>query len=401
MCLFRYALARSLALLGLAFSSITSIASAAVTWQTIQFGGFASQGYLDSSANDYLGDTKKGTFDFREYALNASWATGKLRLGAQVFGQKLGDYGDDKIKLDWATVDYQAAQWFGIRAGRVKLPRGLYNESLDLDAVRPFVLLPQSVYDNRLRDFSAAFNGGMAYGNVEMKKVGSLDYRLYVGKMPLSTDSGASDYFNTDAPFPNLTIGFKAAYGGALFWNTPVTGLKVGYSYSRFKDFSTLRFVPFRGLFAYKDTPHYDRHLFSIEYITGDWVFAAEAGREHPTYNAHYPNLAPYAYLFAKSNYHYFSASRRLSPQFELGAYYSYSDFAQSAIGSPVQIPLTKQGDYALSLRYDVNEHLLLKLEGHYYDGSGKIFDIPSHPQPAASRSNSWTMIAVKATIQF
>ena len=49
-----------------------------------------------------------------------------------------------------------------MRAGRVKMPRGLYNEALDVDAVRPFVLLPQSVYDNRLRDFNASFEGPSA-----------------------------------------------------------------------------------------------------------------------------------------------------------------------------------------------------------------------------------------------
>src|SRR3569833_1064235 len=117
-----------------------NIAHAAYTWQDIQFGGFASQGYLNSSANDYLGKTADGTFDFREYGANASWSSGPWRIGGQVFGQKLGQYGDDKLKLDWATLDYQPTLYFGVRVGRVKMPRGLYDEALDLAAVRPYVL---------------------------------------------------------------------------------------------------------------------------------------------------------------------------------------------------------------------------------------------------------------------
>jgi len=394
-------LRRSLACLALATCSAT-LASAAVTWHDVQFGGFASQGYIvNTGNNDYLGETSKGTFDFREYAVNASYSIDKFRIGAQAFGQKLGEYGDDKIKLDWATVDYQPAQWFGLRAGRVKLPRGLYNESLDLDAVRPFVLLPQSVYDNRLRDFSAAFNGAMIYGNISLKDAGSLDYRLFYGKMPLSTSSGASDYFNIDAPFPNLSIGLDSAHGGSLFWNTPVNGLRVGYSYSRFENFVTLRFVPARNANLYKDTPHYDRHLLSLEYTTGDWVFATEVGRENNDYSVYYSGKAPFAFLYAKSLNYYVSASRRINKWVELGTYYSYSDFQQRGVGTPVQYPLTKQKDLALSVRFDVNDHLLFKLEGHYMDGSGKIFDLPSKPQPAATRDNSWMMLAAKMTVMF
>jgi hypothetical protein len=391
---------RLLVCIGLVVAALHSV-SAAVTWKDVQFGGFASQGYLLSSANDYLGKTSDGTFDFREYALNASWSKGEWRIGAQAFGQKLGDYGDDKIKLDWATIDYQPKQWMGFRAGRVKLPRGLYNEALDVDSVRPFVLLPQSVYDNRLRDFSAAFNGGMVFGNVGLGRSGSVDYRVFYGKMPLSTTSGASDYFNIDAPFPNLAISLDSAYGGSVFWNLPVNGLRAGYSYSRFKNFSTLRFVPFRNANTYKDAPNYDRHLLSVEYTSGDWVFAAEAGRENPEYNVHFLNQAPYALLFIKNQYYYASVSRRINRQLELGAYYSYSEFSQDAIGSPVVIPRTPQGDCAMSVRFDVSEHLILKAEGHYMDGSGKIFDLPTHPQPPASRSNSWTMFTVKATVLF
>lgn len=49
----------------------------------IQFGGFASQGYLvNTGHNDYLGETSKGTFDFREYAGNVSYSTGAWRFGA-------------------------------------------------------------------------------------------------------------------------------------------------------------------------------------------------------------------------------------------------------------------------------------------------------------------------------
>lgn len=396
---------KALALIFTALTLTTSVSLAAVTWHDVQIGGFASQGFLTNTGhNDYLGDTSDGTFDFREYAINASYATGKFRVGAQAFGQKLGAYGDDKIKLDWAIVDYQAAQWFGVRAGRVKMPRGLYNEALDLDSVRPFVLLPQSVYDARLRDFNAAFNGGMVYGNIGLGHAGSLDYRAFYGDIPMSTSSGASDYFNNDAPFPNVSIGMDAVQGGTLFWNTPIDGFRTGYSYSAFQDFTVLRDVALGtfNLVLYKSAPTYQRHLFSVEYTHGDWTFAAEGGWEQATYDIGVPTMAPTNWVDFKTTYGYLSVARRINSWLEVGSYVSHSrDVSTLRPVATIDIPVLTQTDYAVSARFDVNEHFLFKLEAHYMDGAGKIFDLPSHPQPFARRDDSWLLLAAKATLSF
>ena len=384
------------------------------TTTSVQFGGFVSQGFLANTGhNDYLGDTSKGTADFREYGVNASYAIGKWRFGLQVFGQKLGEYGEDKLGIDWATVDYQPAQWFGVRAGRVKMPRGLYNEALDLDSVRPFVLLPQSVYDARLRDFNAAFNGAMIFGNVSLKQFGSLDYRLFYGDIPIAIDSGANDYFNNDAPGVCLDIKMDSVRGGSLFWNTPLSGLRVGYSYSSFENLGSLRRTslplapppaPEVTLTGTKATDSYHRHLLSIEYTKGDWVFAAEVGREQAIYNV-YVSGVHFLDLDFKSDYFYVSAARRITPWLELGAYYSYSRDTEPIVGiNPLTVPgppPLEQGDFALSARFDINDHLIFKVEGHYMNGSGKIFDTLGHRQPDADRDESWFLFGAKVTYSF
>ncbi|HYD84503.1 MAG TPA: hypothetical protein VEA63_10630 [Opitutus sp.] len=386
-------------------------ASAAVTWKNIQLGGFASQGYLiNTGHNDYLGDTSEGTFDFREYAVNASWSKGKFRAGGQAFAQKLGEYGEDKVSLDWGIVDYQATQWFGLRAGRVKMPRGLYNEALDVDSVRPFVLLPQSVYDARLRGFNAAFNGAMVYGNVSLRNLGSVDYKLFYGDIPMSTSSGANDYFNNDAPFPNASIGMDAVYGGSLFWNTPVSGLRAGYSYSAFQDFGADRIVSFvipgvppMEFIMYRATDLYERHLLSAEYTTGDWIFATEIGRETAFFGIGFPATAPIGFFDIENLYGYLSVARRLNSRVEVGAYYSYSKEKQLSVGieNGQIFPDAIQHDFAVSAKFDITDHLIAKLEGHYLDGAGKLFDTATKPQPFARRDDSWFMLAAKVTYSF
>ncbi|MDR3457679.1 MAG: hypothetical protein P4N60_09550 [Verrucomicrobiae bacterium] len=364
--------------------------------------GFASQGYIyNSGHNNYLGGySSDGSPDFREYGINASVAYNKWRVGAQFFGQKLGPYGDDQIKLDWGNVDYQATQWFGVRAGRVKTPRGLYNETLDLDSTRTFALLPQSVYDARLRDFNSSFDGGMIYGNIEMKKLGSLDYRAYVGSISLSPLSGASDYFNNDIPYPNTKIGMDATYGGSLFWNTPVQGLKVGYSVQMFNNFNALRTVsPTSSL--WRGTSLYLRQTISAEYTRDKWVFAAEAGRDSANYwvqgfGNDFQNYDSY--------YGYVSATRQITDKFSLGTYFSYSDQMEKC---PPYAPFNtddRQGDLALAGCYNFTSYLLAKLEIHYMNGSGMLFNTPTGAtanQPRNTRDNSWAMIVAKVTLSF
>lgn len=379
-------------------------AHAGGSWNGVQFGGFASQGYLiNSGNNDYLGETSEGTFDFREYAANASYAKGEWRIGAQVFGQKLGDYGNDEIALDWATIDYQPAQWLGFRAGRVKTPRGLYNEALDVDAIRPFVLMPQSVYDSRLRDFNASFDGGMLFGNVAIGDSNSIDYKAYYGNIPIALDSGANDYFNNDFPFPNTLIEMDSVTGGSLFWNTALDGLKLGYSASEFKDFNVHRvvtIVPGNPTY-FKKTPAYKRKLLSAEYASGDWVWAAEVGTDKGYADAGLLGLPTSLHVDAQSKYRYLSVTRRLNEKFELGAYYSHSKDTSKLIGADVISPDLEQTDWAFSVRYDFNYNWLMKVEAHYMDGAGKIFSTPAYPQPLELRDNSWMLFAAKTTYTF
>lgn len=418
-------IARSVLLL-LAGACLVPVARAAFSWHDAQFGGFVSQGYLKSSKNDYLGESKDGTFDLREYAFNSSISQGAWRVGAQAFGQKLGNYGNDRIKLDWATVDYQAKQWFGLRAGRVKMPRGLYNEALDLDMTRPFVLLPEGVYDPRLRDFQASFDGAMAYGNIELRRFGSLDYRAYYGDMKIPTNGGANRYFNNGTARELGPMKMKSVYGSSLFYNTPLQGLRFGYSYSLFDRLTSKSWPSAEQLASNSSDPYtkstesYPRHLFSGEFIKGDWVFAAEYGREHALYfTDSFPGIAKPKYAHRPTKFtatsYYYAVSRRINQRLEVGAYLDSYDDATSTVSTKTgltKVEPLKQKDYAVSVRFDVTSHLLFKVEYHFIEGTGKIWDSPSGlpiegrntippGQPFVRLAERWGMFAAKTTYTF
>jgi hypothetical protein len=194
--------------------------------------GSFSQGYIDTDGNNYPFAIDGGTADFREAAINVSTTVGaRLRVGAQAFAQRLGNYGDDKVKLDWAVADYNVRQEFGVRVGRVKYPKGLYGEALDLDVIRPFVFLPAALYNPVVRDFNSSFNGGMVYGTINAGKGGSVDYKAFYGDIPMNPEQGVADFFNTTSLYaaPGVSESGHGQPPSALHlvWNTPVNGSEV------------------------------------------------------------------------------------------------------------------------------------------------------------------------------
>ena len=98
-------------------------------------------------------------------------------MGVQIFARDLGPIGDYGVKADWFYLDYRWRDWLGVRAGRNKIPFGLYNDASDADSARVPVLLPQSVYPTRNRDFLLAQTGVEVYGYLGLGPGGALDYR--------------------------------------------------------------------------------------------------------------------------------------------------------------------------------------------------------------------------------
>ncbi|HEY4300143.1 MAG TPA: hypothetical protein VGM73_04680 [Candidatus Didemnitutus sp.] len=368
----------------------------------VQIGGFFSQGWLYSDNNNYPTADKGGTWDFREMAFNASTTFGShLRVGGQVFAQRLGDLGEDHVILDWAVADYNFNPAFGIRAGRVKYPKGLYGEALDLDIVRPFVFLPGAVYSPILRDFSASFDGGMFYGSINVGK-GSFDYKVFAGRIPMTPSQGVSEFYNNAGLYaaPGATaLGMDSVAGGQLTWNTPVNGLKFVYSYSQFKNLHTDGpFVAYPPVDVASNIELFTWHTISVEYTLNSWVFAAEWQRSHGDfgYNA-LPLLPPTIGPVGWDGW-YVSAARRLNDKYQVGAYYGNLQTDVNFSGSN---PADYQHDIAVCLRYDYNEHIVFKIEGHYIDGTYQTFDTVRIPNPPAARKNDTTVIAVKTTFSF
>src|SRR6266478_6108293 len=179
----------------------------------LQVHGFISQGFLYTTDNNYLANSSRGSFEFTELGLNFSLQPmDRLSLGLQIFSHDLGPIGDYRATLDWYSVDYHWQDWLGIRAGRVKLPFGLYNDSSDIDAARTAILLPQSIYPAQNRDFLLAQTGFELYGYRGLGAAGGLDYRME--RRTIFPDNSP----HPGSPITAVDLNFPFVAGWRMIW---------------------------------------------------------------------------------------------------------------------------------------------------------------------------------------
>ncbi len=336
--------------------------------------GFISQGFIMSDTYNYLThNSKDGSFDYNEVGINfGKDLTDNLRVGMQFFSRDLGDVANNKVTIDWAYGDYRLKDWFGIRAGRIKLPIGLYNETRDIDMLRTGIVMPQSLYNDLIRDTAIAANGAGLYGNIDLSKAGSLDYQAISGVINPDNESGVKKYFD-DSFAPELSLNGEMdtdiAYVGSLRWNTPLDGLLFGVSYLTMESENP---VLVGGAISTTQEFSTDILTLSVEYTWEDLVVAAEYQTFEvesylPSLDVRSPNT---------SEGYYLSASYRFTELFSLGAHYSvyYADEDDKDGNKELTTKSDAwEKDLALSLRFDINEYMIFKVEGHSVDGTARV----------------------------
>jgi len=354
----------------------------------LQVHGFISQGFLLTSANDYLARSSKGSFEFTELGLNFTLpATDRLTLGLQIFSHALGPIGDYRATLDWYSLDYHWRDWLGIRAGRVKVPFGLYNDSSDIDSARTAILLPQSIYPAANRDFLLAQTGGELYGFKDLGVAGGLDYRLYGGTIFLDVKQQAG------SPFSVVDLNVPFVAGGRMLWIPPVEGLRLGGSL-QFLRLET-HLLPASSSSSVAVNIPAMLWVASVEYTVRDLLFAAEYSRWRVRAESSNPAMFPETLTFSERAYAL--TSYRLSSWLQAGAYYSLLFPNVSQRGGPQG----RQLDAALTLRFDVNAYWLIKLEGHYMHGTAGLSSSLNGNRPLSTLAPDWALFTVKTTAFF
>src|SRR5580704_1957695 len=354
----------------------------------IQIHGFATQGILYSSHNNYLSmESSSGSLQWTDGAVSFTDSlTNNLRVGIQLHVYQLGVLGGPNVQVDWASGDYRVNDYLGFRAGKVKTALGLFNDSQDVDAIFLWILLPQSVYPADNKSFFLSHDGGEVYGALALgDHAGKLLYRGYAGEATLDLKGGYLKLIADEGGILFPTRPGRKIYGGDLRWEAPLRGLTVGSSAHVQAVDGT---APIGNI-------HIPSFLTTAEYAQlerGRFYFAAEYRREPPAPIVTIgPEVLPIPFdarsWFAMGSY-------RLSQRFQLGRYYSHYVNKDA----DTTLPANYSKDWVVSGRYDFNSYFYGKIEGHFLRGTGLGYYPSTNADGLKPTSN---MLAAKIGFSF
>jgi hypothetical protein len=208
-----------------------------------------------------------------------------------------------------------------------------------------------------------------------------------------------------------VAVDTRRVAGGQIFWRPPVDNLRLGGSLLYTQIDFTLAVDPavaaqlvaagmapagFNGTYKASLAPVY-LWVASGEYAIRDWQLSAEYSRWRQTTSSSLPALTPTS--TSESERYYAMASLRLDDQLEAGIYYSvqYNDVDDRKGTRRTSYPERAwQRDLAGSVRYDVNDSWLVKLESHFMDGAAYL-SASDNRDP----KRYWWLFLLKTTVAF
>ncbi len=366
----------------------------------VQVHGFASQGYLDTNGNNFLGDTEEGLWEFRELGLNVNaQLSDRFRLGGQALYCHFAESSNGNLRTDWLVAEYHFADPFGVRLGKIKMAMGLYNMERDSDFLRPLIFLPQSIYDETRRDSWQAHWGGEVYGNLLFGSWGDVDYQLFGGQIDYDDDSLATlaateivtrynDIYSLNLTTDSLSRDNNYVYGGALFFNPALEGLRGALTFLALEDESRIHSIPVSNLRVKSKV------VASLEYTWQQFSVAAEyceTDRKQQQFCVTTLDGRSRAWYMLVS----YSPIEDLTLSLVYDEYYRLIKNRHEPVGTRNLYPWRK--DLAVALRYDLSDNWTMKAEWHTIDGTAFYM---SYFNPEGA-DRYWQYGALKLTFNF
>lgn len=382
-----------------AFAVVVCAPAGAVDYQ---IHGYAAQGFVLSSDNNFFGDSSDGSFDYYEAGINAAvQVRPNLLVAAQAAVRDAGISDDGTLRLDYALVDYRvlaaAAVQAGLRAGKVKNTLGFHNETRDVVFTRPSILLP-SVYSDNQNQRSLIFTspGTQLYASAV---TGQHEWS-FTGTANAERDVRESDerlLVRLSAPF-DLRIGDS--------WNVQLMDSMGGgrwqFAYSYFAGQFRLRTAPEVSLAGRFDV---DLNVFSVRHNAERFTITAEyaliGNDNHLTFRGtpivHASVHADSAYLQGEYRFNrQWGAMARIDGFFLDRRDRSGREFAATHPG--VERRSRFSHDWVVGLNWRPDEHWGVWGEYHWINGTGTLQAL-ENPPPV--REQRWSMLMLMAGYKF
>lgn len=370
--------------------------------ERLQLHGFASQVVLQTSDNRYFGESTKTSFDFTELGLNASFqAQPEILLAGQILSRRAGEMYDGAPSLDYALADVtltSSAQYrLGFRAGRIKIPLGLYNETRDVPFTRPGIFLPQVVYYDKVRNLELSTDGVMLFGEI-FRDRGNMSLVIGGGRAVID-DNVEWTYLGNDYPGELEPNGMS--WMGSLWYTSPAECLKLGLSAAVVE-------------LSYDARPNSPVDGGGIDFV--NWIASAQYNLEDWTLSAEYSRIpvewrdfGP-AFPFHEETVegYYLQAAYRVSPQIELMLRYEEGfaddDDRDGNRSSALTGGVTPAYDFyskiwSAGVRWDIAQNIMLRLEYQRHQGTFALA-IRENTNPS-DLVKDWNAIAASISLRF
>lgn len=376
----------------------------------VQVHAFASQGSVLTSQNQFAGSTPGSAgFDARELGGNISWqATPSWLVSGQLLSRRAGAMDNGAVRVDYAFVDHTLVENdqrnLGVRLGKVKNPYGFYNMTRDVAHTRAGIMLPQSIYQDQIRNFFLAAPGVSLYGN-EDQGADSLSWQVSVLQPEVNSANltayivdPQSGHFNGRTSMLSQVLWEQD--GGK--WRA---GLSLGQFGVHFQPVST----DFRGAgsVAGAGDVKLNTGVLSLEHNREDWSYTAEYASTRQIRN-HF-NVPGFSILDKDTTIeaYYLQTLWRFAPRWQALARYDalYLDKQDrngtaffAATGGMLPAAQRYARDVTLGLRYEPTPNWSLFAELHHVNGGAWLSKLENTP---ATLKSAWDMLLLQAAWHF
>jgi len=373
----------------------------------IQIHGFLSQGLFSTSGNNVYGKSKDSvSAGSTEVGLNISYqALNNLSFAVQGLYRRAGEStgSEGKVSLDFAFIDYtffrHQAGRFGVRVGRVKNPWGLYNETRDVAATHPTILLPLAYYE-RSRALFVSMDGGQLYSDYNTD-VGNFTFKFNLGLPASDKELLAAITANPLTPGnlnSDLSLLTSLNYeidNGKYIFAFSYTNISLGYDGEATDPYIDLN----SKINSFMLSAQYNGERLSL---TAEYALQWNQFNQLPT---PFPGIK--VDVSPVSEHWYVQAGYRILDNLQATLRYDSSvqdisdrkgiAFNQSQPFLPAHIMFTQ--DIVFGMRWDITPAWMLRAEYHRVHGSSNVsaFDNPDFTQQA----EDWNIYALQLAYRF
>lgn len=316
--------------------------------------GYLTQGYADATDLPIYGIGTGGTTDYRALALQFRHGIGSnSSLVAQLSHRRLGTSAiqatEPDVALDWGFFQTRL-EGFSIRAGKVPMPRGLFNEVRDVGVILPFFRASKAFYSEGVE----TIDGLSVRRNFDIGGGFGFEGTAYTGEFTTQVEFVGTEGLEV------LNDRLSDAVGLHGQVSTPVPGLRFtgDYIFAEYDDASDFALWTASGDYSG------DRVFARAEYQLVD--ISDPAGADQTEYLAWYAQAG-------------FGVTSKLwvNAQYEANDITAFQALPSPPFPSP-ELQYDNIRDVAVGLLYQFSPMLVLKAE--YHDFEGYQLDVPTLP---------------------